>query len=462
MVAPNDDDQVTVPPVSQISKLPSSATRSGEASKVQRPASGPIADPAIVSFDRPAPAAARTGSFATATLTSPFNSLPLPTETAELATTIRDEGGDEDPRAHGFHRSVQGHTSLTVDSHAVKPQSSRGPTGRDDGRKKKPGPQGQELDASELDPSASRRAQVQQKKKSAKRFVESSRKQRARALEAQNGWATEDATDIQEGGDFDFEANLSKFDKSQVFQQLKENDKVDSNMRLVSHNRLLSKPGTAGGKNLHWTENVLESPRTVANDIWTRQAGTSDDSDDMMSSSRNLQRNVVRLETRKLSTRSNGGWVDLGLPDIRRLSTSNSRGPTSGVPGSPKSRVRAEDTTPFSNTTASSTLSQPAKPSLRIIDNAKKCPCLSPLQLLELEQKAISTRALSDAAMTENAGRGIAEAVLKCLGSSVQVIAIRLLFCYLMHARYLTALSSLDLVPRAADWKLTETSLLEI
>ena len=36
---------------------------------------------------------------------------------------------------------------------------------------------------------------------------------RQQALEATNGWATEDATDIQDMPEFDFQSNLSKFDK---------------------------------------------------------------------------------------------------------------------------------------------------------------------------------------------------------------------------------------------------------
>jgi len=38
------------------------------------------------------------------------------------------------------------------------------------------------------------------------------------------GLATEDATDIQDMGDFDFESNLSKFDKRKVFDQIRNED----------------------------------------------------------------------------------------------------------------------------------------------------------------------------------------------------------------------------------------------
>ena len=80
---------------------------------------------------------------------------------------------------------------------------------------------------------------------------------RQQALEATNGWATEDATDIQDMPEFDFQSNLSKFDKRTVFNQIRNEDTTADEDRLVSFNRL-ARPGTHGGKNLHPTENVLD------------------------------------------------------------------------------------------------------------------------------------------------------------------------------------------------------------
>lgn len=75
------------------------------------------------------------------------------------------------------------------------------------------------------------------------------------------GWATEDASEVQEMGDFDFERSLAKFDKRSVFQEIQTEDSIAEEDRLVSHNRLPKvKPGTAGGKNYHYTENVLDTP----------------------------------------------------------------------------------------------------------------------------------------------------------------------------------------------------------
>lgn len=102
----------------------------------------------------------------------------------------------------------------------------------------------------------------------------------------ENGWASEDVTDVQELGDFDFEGGLAKFDKRGIFDQMRRDDQVDEADRLVSHNRQ-AKPGTAGGKNLHHSENVLEVPSAaggpsgkgrasvaadVSNDFWNSEA----------------------------------------------------------------------------------------------------------------------------------------------------------------------------------------------
>lgn len=93
-----------------------------------------------------------------------------------------------------------------------------------------------------------------------------SRRRRYREEEDQNGWATGDATDIQDMGDFDFEENLSKFDKRKVFDQIRQEDTTADEARLVSFNRLpAARSGTAGGKNLHYTENVLDSPIYIPN-----------------------------------------------------------------------------------------------------------------------------------------------------------------------------------------------------
>jgi enhancer of mRNA-decapping protein 3 len=70
---------------------------------------------------------------------------------------------------------------------------------------------------------------------------------RQKALDATNGWATEDATDVQDMPEFDFQANLSKFDKRGVFDQIRNEDTTADEDRLVSFNRL-ARPGHMAGR----------------------------------------------------------------------------------------------------------------------------------------------------------------------------------------------------------------------
>jgi enhancer of mRNA-decapping protein 3 len=86
-----------------------------------------------------------------------------------------------------------------------------------------------------------------------------------------NGWASEEVT--EEMGEFDFENNLAKFDKRTIFDQMRKEDQVDDASRLVSHNRR-PKPGTNNGKNLHYSENVLDLPANIAKntDFWNSEA----------------------------------------------------------------------------------------------------------------------------------------------------------------------------------------------
>lgn len=42
------------------------------------------------------------------------------------------------------------------------------------------------------------------------------------------GWASEDVTDVQEAGDFDFEGALAKFDKRNLFEQMRKDDQISN------------------------------------------------------------------------------------------------------------------------------------------------------------------------------------------------------------------------------------------
>ncbi|PIG82737.1 peptidyl-prolyl cis-trans isomerase-like 2 [Aspergillus arachidicola] len=219
-----------------------------------------------------------------------------------------------------------------------------------------------------------------------------------------SGWATEDATDIQELGDFDFQSNLSKFDKRRVFEEIRNDDTTADEERLVSFNRRVPKPGTNGGKNLHWTENVLDSP------LGSETGDTDQEPSDAKLSSgnysgRELSRGSARAQSRKGSGILGQPLVPPQINTVGRGQLSASR-TTSPRPGS-KASVSA------------SPISGPGVPgaSLRLTTTNRSCPTVSPLQALEVEQIAVAELGLTEDMITENAGRSIAEAAVGLLSN---------------------------------------------
>ena len=243
----------------------------------------------------------------------------------------------------------------------------------------------------------------------------SRREIKLRAKMEKSGWATEDATDIQEMGDFDFSGNLSKFDKRGVFDQLKQEDTTADEERLVNFNRIPPRAGTAGGKNLHFTENVL-SPKAESRKAWSSHDSEADGEEARFSSGRSSHRNMSRVSTRQPTSRK-GSTV-----------TTDQHGTGSGSFPEPKVRARWASRAPSDNLKAARDLSSSrdtamphlpssaqSKPSFRIVSSNQYCPCLTPLQMLELEQLAISELGMSDELMTENASRSIAETASKLI-----------------------------------------------
>ncbi|KAF8854705.1 YjeF N-terminal domain-like protein [Acephala macrosclerotiorum] len=209
-----------------------------------------------------------------------------------------------------------------------------------------------------------------------------------RKQQEMSGWATEDATDVQEMGDFDFENNLAKFDKRTVFEQIHAEDSVADEDRLVAHNRLpKAKPGTAGGKNLHYTENVLEMPNgngKAKDGAWKSEA---DDTE---------------LEERASQMGSGSG---------RHSRRAESKLSVNRRPISRKGSAGMQPLQP------ARTLSMPttAKAVFRLVPSDRQCEPISALQMLNLENIADNELGLSEDMMTENAARGIAEVALSAL-----------------------------------------------
>ena len=242
------------------------------------------------------------------------------------------------------------------------------------------------------------------------------RRRRYREEEDQNGWATGDATDIQDMGDFDFEENLSKFDKRKVFDEIRQEDTTADEARLVSFNRLpAARPGTAGGKNLHYTENVLDSPiKKVTTGADAPKVGHSSTESELevseakVSSGRSSRRNVSRpsrAPSRKGSALTTGDHHGSGSTFVVESVGRLSRQTTHDRIASPKIKTDSS-TSRYRKSAAPAT---PGKPSFRIASSNCNCPCVSPLQMFELEQLCTTEFGITEEMLTENAARCIAE-----------------------------------------------------
>lgn len=224
-------------------------------------------------------------------------------------------------------------------------------------------------------------------------------RRRAPAHDENDGWATEEATDIQGMGEFDFEANLSKFDKKTVFREIKAHDVVTNESRLVTLNRKPTKPGTAGGRNLHYTENVLDVPNTMGK--WNSEAGETEE-DDLayagLGSGRSSRRALSRHSVKRApASKSNS----------RLVSSSHLLSPSSRVSLVP---LNISTTKPMEKEGPMD--SSPRKASLRLVPSNRLCPIVSPVQMLDIERIAEAEVGLTEEILTENAARNIAEVAL--------------------------------------------------
>lgn len=228
-----------------------------------------------------------------------------------------------------------------------------------------------------------------------------------------NGWASEDVT--EEMPEFDFENNLAKFDKRTIFDQMRKDDAIDEADRLVSHNRK-PKPGTSGGKNLHYTENVLDLPSSTHNaDYWNSEAevGGANEGADVLSGQD--QKNGQAAKRAERAESKSG-------PSRR----SQSRKASAAMGGHPLSRVnsslrqslpsrRSSPRSGYRSAELQQPQQQPHQPGLYLVPSNRRVEAISTLQMLNLENIAANEVGFPESLMAENAGRGIAEVAVKAL-----------------------------------------------
>ncbi|KAI5860611.1 YjeF-related protein N-terminus-domain-containing protein [Durotheca rogersii] len=239
-----------------------------------------------------------------------------------------------------------------------------------------------------------RQTPILQSTESFQPFTSLKKSQKGRlGLKPESGWASEDVTDVQEAGDFDFESSLAKFDKRKIFDEMKEQDEIDESQRLVSHNRIpRPKPGTAGGKNLHYTENVLDLPSSTAKpkepsgDFWKSEADdeNGDAAERLSGSGRNSR---LRGESRlSMSRRSQS----------RKASTSAGAGGQGRIHGAPASSSKSSG-------------------GLYALLSNRRVETVTHLQMLVVENVAHNDFGFTEDLMAENAGRSISEVAMRAL-----------------------------------------------
>lgn len=221
------------------------------------------------------------------------------------------------------------------------------------------------------------------------------RNARGRKGAVENGWESAEVT--EEMGEFDFENNLAKFDKHTIFDQMRKEDQIDDASRLVSHNRR-PKPGTNNGKNLHYTENVLDVPSTIAKntDFWNSEA------DDALNEAERLSSREPRAAPSARRAESKNGMS-------RRSQSRKASGPIVG--GQPLSRVNS---------------AQAHQPGLYLVPSNRRVEAISTLQMLNLENIAANEVGFAEDLMAENAGRGIAEVAVKALSDPAMKVRFEL------------------------------------
>ena len=228
-------------------------------------------------------------------------------------------------------------------------------------------------------------------------------KRKTRGRQGGEDWESAEVT--EEMGDFDFENNLAKFDKRTIFDQMRKDDQVDESNRLVSHNRR-PKPGTNNGKNLHYTENVLEMPPSgiakTGTDFWNSEA------DDGLPEGERLSGREFRGAAPLRRAESKNGVS-------RRSQSRKASGAMMG--GQPLSRVNSAVS---SNDTVLKSVyvdgrQQTHQSGLYLLPTNRRIEAISTLQMLNLENIAANEVGFTEDLMAENAGRGVAEVAVKAL-----------------------------------------------
>lgn len=179
----------------------------------------------------------------------------------------------------------------------------------------------------------------------------------------EEGWATED---FNKQEDFDFEGNLEKFKKGEVWQELRQEDQIRPEDRLHGHNTKIAHDKG----NYHHRENIIQPPLEanllVADaDFWASSEG---------------ENGAAAKKSRRVSL-------------LRRNQDSHNKSIPANADGA-KITIKA---------------------------NGLRCPVVSPIQMIEAEMMAITEFGLSDEIIVENSGRTTASLALSFVDGALRI-----------------------------------------
>lgn len=187
-----------------------------------------------------------------------------------------------------------------------------------------------------------------------------------------DGWATEDLTDMKET-EFDFQANLERFDKQLVFNEIRQNDATLPSDRLVAFNKVQggvvpNRPVASNGQVKYGHKEMVlqnQSSDWELSDDDLRESGFGDDDDQSFIS------DVLTAPPPPLT--------------IRRMS-------------------RPQISSDYVKLIATNT--------------KKTCLCTSPVQMVELERLMAESFGIPETILTENAGRSVSRLAIQSLGGT--------------------------------------------
>lgn len=168
-----------------------------------------------------------------------------------------------------------------------------------------------------------------------------------------------DISQIKDGEEFDFAQSTADFDKRRALEEFEVNDTVDSNNRLVGHNKAKTK--------YEHDENVIQGKVDKWENIETGETGSQPSSAENKEASKQL---LAMIQSK---------------PDIIR------RSPSLETRGYQLTRAK------------------------------EQLPLATPLQLIEVERLCLENFKISPQIITETASRSIASLVIKMLGGSSRI-----------------------------------------